>query len=999
MLLRKEAVKAKDKRLPDRQGLVAVIPPELFTTALRERLVLAGFRKSRSRDGDLRDSVVWRLPATVAPLPLHLIRSLEGVAHVQPTRDLAEDLRFAVEGSGGQGGKGALSVSVLGPFFCANCDEGDKRRRAFLEAAGLFPLFAEPPGPRQAPIVKVHGSYPYVTQESVIAINLFPWMTPDAKKALIERAREDKHRAARSEAKERIKSDPVLALAEGEELQGFQDAGVNNLLKTRKSGVIYDDMGLGKALGIDSVIKTPNGNKLMKDIKIGDEVIGRDGKPVTVKGVYPQGEVELFRVKFHDGASVECCDQHLWTVRVADDPTGIWRVMPLGDIRNNMKDDEGNFRYEIPLVEPVDYQEKSLPCDPYEMGTVLALSKDNDIFLPPIFLLASIRQRQELLRGLTLGSSVPNGKGLFEFSATSKALIDDVAQLVMSLGGTAEKQHISPLRPHKLIISLPGSTRPSRFFSSVERVGMKPAQCIAVDARDHLYVTDDFIVTHNTVQGIAYANARPELPRILVVCKANMKQGWAKSFARFGVRDHNPFIIEGISTEITDEETGETRPYLAPELVNEHDLFIINYDLLTAHADFIRNTRWDLVILDEIHSVSNEDAQRTQVLFGDFKDPVHKPVRLALSKDGVIIGLSGTPHPVIERMWPILSSLRPDLFGAGPVARRAFINRYAPPTLFVKEFHKGNRSFKKILAIPGKLMREAELNRRLRGSGFMTRRLKADMADLLPPKSRAAIELPFVLTPDEIKELSQLEGQIAEVAARVAERARDGEATKIREGRAEAVINVVHGLHPKSPEFHEISRLRARIGEIKAPYVARYVIEECEGEEDLPADVRPKTVIFAHHKAVLGRIREELEAAFPGEVIVYDGSVTSDKKRYELEQRFQNDDKVRFFLMSLSGASGITLTRANRLYMAEMDWDPTNLPQIEDRIWRITQEQPCFIYYFMLVNSLDAQMGNRLIQRMQENRAIYDKVDLSGEAPRKPRAQKKKNDGQGVLAL
>ena len=549
----------------------------------------------------------------------------------------------------------------------------------------------------------------------------------------------------------------------------------------------------------------------------------------------------------------------------------------------------------------------------------------------------------------------------------------------------------------------------------VESVGYHNAQCIAVDAPDRLYVTDDYIVTHNTVQGIAYSNARPDLPRVLVVSKANMKYGWKTAFERFGVQPRNAFIIEGTSATIVDPKTKEERsatptpemlvPVGVPITEQTQDmvsLVIINYDILTHHADFIRNTQWDLVIQDEIHSVSNEEAQRTRIIFGDMKDKVKKPVGLRLTKNGVSIGLSGTPHPVVERMWPILSGLRPDVFGTGPYAKRLFIQRYAPPTLFVKEFPNGG---KRVLAIPGRPIRQAELNRRLRGSGFMTRRLKADMKDFLPPKTRAAIELPFTLTEEETKELAQLEGQIVEVVAKVAERSAERGALVKNEGRASAIIDVVRGLHPKSPEFHEISRLRSRIGEIKAPYVAEYVMEEMDGEEDLPADIRPKTVIFAHHKAVIGAIRAALETKYPGQVIVYDGSVTSDKKRFDLEKRFQTDDKIRFFVMSLSGASGITLTRANRLYMAEMDWDPTNLPQIEDRIWRMTQELPCFIGYFMVPNSLDVQMGNRLIQRMEDNRLIYDEIDLRpGVKPKKTdsgftKVKSKVDERQGTLPL
>lgn len=1020
--IRRDVVKKKDKRLPDRVGMIVSGPPELFSNDVMDRLALAGFRKTKPRNESYKE--VWRLTATVGATPDHLLRTLSSVAHVSGDPAVERAVDMGTRPSSGTGaGAADLSVKVLGPFFCANCEFDNKPRRAFLEGAGFFPLF-QPGVPGKDVIIKAFGDFPYVSQDGIIAANLLPWMDAAAKTALLDRMKEEKMRIARSGVKQRVKGDPVIPMPEGEALQGFQDAGVNNLLRTRKSGVIYDDMGLGKLQPLESKLLFSHGWGVMGDAKVGDQVIGADGHPTTIVGVYPQGMKEIFKVTFSDGSSTECGDEHLWAVRSAE---GTFQVMTLAEIMERQVD---GVSYEIPMMAPAVFPVKVGIKDLHATGA--GLSHDTDF--PEDLLWGSVEQRIAVLQGIVDTSGYISLKAGLCVRAGTPIFARGVIRLVQSLGGTAQLIDEDVTPSHTVAIAMPEGVdpftdpmraqmysevaeayRPSRRIVKIDRIGIKPAQCIAVSAPDHLYVTDDYIVTHNTVQGVAYANARPDLPRTLVISKANMKYGWKTAFERFGVQPRNAFIIEGASATIVDPKTKEERsatptpemlvPVGVPITEQTQDmvsLVIINYDILTHHADFIRNTQWDLVIQDEIHSVSNEEAQRTRIIFGDMKDKVKKPIGLRLTKDGVSIGLSGTPHPVVERMWPILSGLRPDVFGTGPYAKRLFIQRYAPPTLFVKEFPNGG---KRVLAIPGRPIRQAELNRRLRGSGFMTRRLKADMKDFLPPKTRAAIELPFTLTEEETKELAQLEGQIVEVVAKVAERSAERGALVKNEGRASAIIDVVKGLHPKSPEFHEISRLRSRIGEIKAPYVAEYVMEEMDGEEDLPADIRPKTVIFAHHKAVIGAIRAALETKYPGQVIVYDGSVTSDKKRFDLEKRFQTDDKIRFFVMSLSGASGITLTRANRLYMAEMDWDPTNLPQIEDRIWRMTQELPCFIGYFMVPNSLDVQMGNRLIQRMEDNRLIYDEIDLRpGVKPKKTdsgftKVKSKVDERQGTLPL
>jgi phosphate starvation-inducible PhoH-like protein len=44
-----------------------------------------------------------------------------------------------------------------------------------------------------------------------------------------------------------------------------------------------------------------------------------------------------------------------------------------------------------------------------------------------------------------------------------------------------------------------GGGRPVRFIKNIEPAGEQETQCIRVAARDSLYVTDDFILTHNTL--------------------------------------------------------------------------------------------------------------------------------------------------------------------------------------------------------------------------------------------------------------------------------------------------------------------------------------------------------------------------------------------------------------------------------------------------------------------------------------------------------------------
>lgn len=184
--------------------------------------------------------------------------------------------------------------------------------------------------------------------------------------------------------------------------------------------------------------------------------------------------------------------------------------------------------------------------------------------VPEEYLFNASEVRLALLRGLmdTDGSVSKRGTGT-TFCSTSKALIDAVTFLVESFGGTVSTRKKNPRFTHKgvlrfgreaseLHICLPPEVnpfrlsrkaslvrpkskyRPIRYITEVVSVGRKLAQCIRVAHPSHLYVTDRFIVTHNTFEMIA---AGMELKRLglvsrpmYVVPNATLT-GWQTQFA------------------------------------------------------------------------------------------------------------------------------------------------------------------------------------------------------------------------------------------------------------------------------------------------------------------------------------------------------------------------------------------------------------------------------------------------------------------------------------
>lgn len=165
-----------------------------------------------------------------------------------------------------------------------------------------------------------------------------------------------------------------------------------------------------------------------------------------------------------------------------------------------------------------------------ELGLIGCKSETK--FVPKEYLFGDVNQRLALLQGLmdTDGTISKNGIKI-EFSSSSEELASNVVALVQSLGGIARQstkkthytkngERIHCLLSHRVSISMnpelipfrlsrkveryiPRTTYlPKRFIKSVEKIGEEEAQCIMVADESHLYITNDFIVTHNTFLSI-----------------------------------------------------------------------------------------------------------------------------------------------------------------------------------------------------------------------------------------------------------------------------------------------------------------------------------------------------------------------------------------------------------------------------------------------------------------------------------------------------------------
>jgi uncharacterized protein with von Willebrand factor type A (vWA) domain len=126
----------------------------------------------------------------------------------------------------------------------------------------------------------------------------------------------------------------------------------------------------GGPLRVDQRVVTPAGWQEIGSLKVNDFVYGLDGKPTKVTGVYPQGILELYKVKFSDGVEVVCNDTHLWTVAHRLHPSK-WRTLRLSEIMQKGTKYWQMFNWRIPVTKPLEFPTRNLPLDPYLVGSLL----------------------------------------------------------------------------------------------------------------------------------------------------------------------------------------------------------------------------------------------------------------------------------------------------------------------------------------------------------------------------------------------------------------------------------------------------------------------------------------------------------------------------------------------------------------------------------------------------------------------------------------------------
>jgi non-specific serine/threonine protein kinase len=388
----------------------------------------------------------------------------------------------------------------------------------------------------------------------------------------------------------------------------------------------------------------------------------------------------------------------------------------------------------------------------------------------------------------------------------------------------------------------------------------------------------------------------------LLVAPASLLANWAAEIARFA-----PSL--GIMVAHPSTTPSETLKAIGPDDVAGLDLVVTSYGYL-ARTPWLKKKAWRLVVIDEAQAIKNPGAQQTRAV---------KELEAAAR-----IALTGTPiENRLGDLWSIFDFVNPGLLGSSKqfsayvkgLADRPH-NPYGPLRDLVRP--------------------------------YILRRLKTDRSIIadLPDKTEVKAFCPLS------RKQAALYQQAVDDLARELEAA-DGIA---RRGIVLALLMRLKQIcnHPSqwlgdNAWAEQDSGKLARLRDIAEEIAAR----------------QEKMLVFTQFKETTAPLAAFLGTVFGRPGLVLHGG-TEVRKRKDLVRRFQEDESVPFFVLSLkAGGAGLNLTAAAHVVHFDRWWNPAVENQATDRAFRIGQTKNVLVHKFVCRGTVEDKIDQMIESKQQ----------------------------------
>lgn len=553
--------------------------------------------------------------------------------------------------------------------------------------------------------------------------------------------------------------------------------------------------------------------------------------------------------------------------------------------------------------------------------------------------------------------------------------VGDLENEVVTVNTNVIIQHLSEgTSVYVPTYSLVGSKKWTEI-DKIEYVSNEEAQCIMIDHPEHLYITDDYIVTHNTVCGCALAMA-VHSDKVIIICpKVATQRVWQKTLNKEFKEPQYPYIAE---------LDGVIQP--------KKKWHIFHYEALDRAIELASSFRNEKVtiILDESHNMNEIKSMRTLRFLTLCK----------IARAENILWASGTPVKAMGfECIPLLKSIDPLFTDEAELAFRKMYGKDAKRTLDILAYRLGliSHSVPKSEFMPDEPEVDVIKVKMPDAKKYTLSHLSTVMAEFIEQRSAyyqkhrpeyqrtydEAIDIHRkTLTSDIQREEFKLYQNTVNYLVRNGFNYGDGDKAIFTNKYEKEKIHPTLPQEMRKPFIDAKSVIKYPILKVRGECLGRILTKEriqCHVDmldyidfKGLIDSFKKKTIVFTSYVRVVDASFQHLKRIGYTPVVVYGDT---NKDLANIVSTFERDPKINPLIATFDSLStAMPLTMANGIIFLNNPWRSFEKEQAIARAHRIGQDETVYCFDVILDTGNVPNISSRSLDVMQWSKDQVDRI-------------------------